>query len=189
MGPVGILALQGDVERHEAAIQALGHATQRVRGAAELDSCSALVIPGGESTTLSTLLRLRDLRDPLCRFGATHPVLGTCAGLVLMARDSGDPRVASLGLLDVRLQRNHYGSQIHSFSTALEIPALAGGPVTADFIRAPAILDTAPGVEVLASCDGLPVLVRQGRHVGASFHPELVGDARIHRLWLEAACH
>lgn len=189
MSTVGILALQGDVERHEAALESLGHATQRVRGAAELDGCSALVIPGGESTTLSTLLHQRGLTEALRRFGASHPVLGTCAGLVLMARDNGDPRVASLGLLDVRLQRNHYGSQIHSFSTELEVPALAEGPVVADFIRAPAILDAGPGVEVLATCDGLPVLVRQGRHVGASFHPELAGDARIHRLWLEGAFH
>jgi len=189
MSVIGILALQGDVERHEAVIRALGHATQRVRGAAELDSCSALVVPGGESTTMSTVLHQRGLAEPLRRFGASHPVLGTCAGLVLMARDSGDARIASLGLLDVRLQRNHYGSQIHSFSTDLEVPALADGPLTADFIRAPAILDAGPEVEVLASCDGLPVLVRQGRHVGASFHPELTGDTRVHRLWLESAFH
>lgn len=182
---IGILALQGDVEAHAATLTRAGLSPLPVRRAGQLAEIAALVIPGGESTTMSRLIEREGLLEPLRAFASGHPVLGTCAGLVLMAREPGDPRVRSLDLLDVRVRRNAYGRQIHSFSTRLE--GEATGPVRAVFIRAPRIETTGAGVAVLLEHEGVPVLVAEGPHMGCAFHPELAGDPRIHQLWLERA--
>jgi len=182
---IGILALQGDVEAHAGTLARLDLEAVPVRRAAELADIAALVIPGGESTTMSRLIEREGLYEPLREFAAGHPVLGTCAGLVLMARDPGDARVTPLGLLDIRVSRNAYGRQIHSFTTTLE--GEATGPVRAVFIRAPKIEALGPGVETLLVHEGVPVLVAQGSHMGCAFHPELTGDPRIHALWLQRA--
>jgi len=183
-GPVGILALQGGYQRHAALLTQLGASAREVRSAADLEDCAALVLPGGESTAMSRLLQATDLFSALQAFASVRPVFGTCAGLILMGR-SDDPQVPSLGLLDVRLVRNAYGRQAQSFQCSLNLnlgddshtfPGL--------FIRAPQIAHTGPGITVLASHAGRPVLVAQGLHMGASFHPELTDDPRIHRHWL-----
>ncbi|RMG31621.1 MAG: pyridoxal 5'-phosphate synthase glutaminase subunit PdxT [Gammaproteobacteria bacterium] len=182
---IGILALQGDVEAHADTLARLGVTPRFVRRAEALETVAALVIPGGESTTMSRLIERQDLLAPLQAFAAERPVFGTCAGLVLMARDPGDPRVTSLGLLDIEVSRNAYGRQIHSFTTTLE--GRATGPVKAVFIRAPRIEAVGPEVEVLLTHAGHPVLVAQGPHLGCAFHPELNTDPRLHAWWLKRA--
>ncbi len=182
---IGILALQGDVEAHADTLARLGLEAVPVRRAGELGDVAALVIPGGESTTFSRLIEHQGLHEPLRAFAADHPVMGTCAGLVLMARDPDDARVTPLGLLDIRVSRNAYGRQIHSFTTTLE--GEATGPVKAVFIRAPRIETVGPGVEILLEHEDSPVLVAEGPHLGCAFHPELAGDPRIHALWLGRA--
>jgi len=155
-----------------------------VRRPQELDGLDGLVLPGGESTAIGRLVRLAGLEEPLRTFRA--PVFGTCAGLILLAREASDgvPGQPLLGLLDVAVRRNGYGRQVASFEADLE---LAGEPepLRGVFIRAPRITERGPGVEVLAELDGDPVLVREGRILAASFHPELTGDARVHERFLE----
>ncbi|MGA1078298.1 MAG: pyridoxal 5'-phosphate synthase glutaminase subunit PdxT [Nitriliruptoraceae bacterium] len=188
---VGVLALQGDVLEHVRALTAAGAAAVPVRDAAALAAVNGLVLPGGESTTISRLLVLADLLEPLrARIAAGMPVLGTCAGLILLsdeltAPDDGLPRPGGLA---VRTRRNAYGRQVDSFDARVEVAGVAGGPVDAAFIRAPLIegvLDTA-AVEVLAEVDGVPVAVRQGAVLGLSFHPEVAGDHRVHALLVAA---
>lgn len=182
---VGILALQGDFARHERALARLELASRQVRYPDELDGLAALIIPGGESTTISKQLSSSGLRSEIVAFARQRPVMGTCAGLILMARKSGDPQVEPLGLLDLEISRNGWGRQVHSFRTTLtanidgdraDLPAI--------FIRAPRIVAIGPEVEVLAELEGDPVLVRQGHHLAMSFHPELTSDARIHSLFM-----
>lgn len=192
--PVGLLALQGDYERHEASFRALGCATASVRRPAELARVRCLVIPGGESTTMTRLIDLAGLRGPLREFAQERPVMGTCAGLIMLARsladeDAGAHGVRSLGLLDCVVRRNAYGRQVDSFTAPVTLrgePA-GGGPFPAVFIRAPRIESCGPGVEVLAEHDGRAVAVREGRLLGLTFHPELTGDLRLHRLFLGLA--
>ncbi len=191
--PVGLLALQGDFAKHEAAFRALGVATRGVRRPAELEGLRALVIPGGESTTMTRLIDRVGLRGPLRDFAAGHPVLGTCAGLIMLAGDLAD-EVAShgvqpLGLLDCTVRRNGYGTQVDSFDAPVAIDGLAGvaGDYPAVFIRAPRIVRTGPGVEVVGRHGGEPVAIRQGRLLGLTFHPELTDDLRLHRAFLELA--
>ncbi|HEY9198894.1 MAG TPA: pyridoxal 5'-phosphate synthase glutaminase subunit PdxT [Gammaproteobacteria bacterium] len=183
---VGVLALQGGYQRHIDCLDRLAIESRLVRCAADLEECTALILPGGESTSMTRLIEARGLLDALTGFAQTHPVLGTCAGLILMAR-SDDDRVASLGLLDVRVERNAYGRQTHSFRTDIPIELEAMSIFSAVFIRAPRIVACGPGVDVLARHDGMPVLVAQGRHMGMSFHPELTGDPRVHAEWLRRA--
>jgi 5'-phosphate synthase pdxT subunit len=192
--PVGLLTLQGDYEKHRQAFAALGRETVGVRRAAELDGVSCLVIPGGESTTLTRLVDRNDLREPLCRFAAAQPVMGTCAGLIMLAgglagESRGDYGVVPFGLLDCRVARNAYGRQIDSFTAPVDIGGLDGSaePYPAVFIRAPRIVATGPGACVVATRDGEPVAVRQGRLLGLTFHPELTDDLRIHRAFLALA--
>jgi 5'-phosphate synthase pdxT subunit len=181
---VGVLSLQGDFERHGVALAALGAEPVRVTQPAHLEGLAALIVPGGESTTMLRLLEATGLRAPLEAFVRTRPVLGTCAGLVLLAREAGTLPAPTLGLLDIAVERNAYGRQIDSFSRAIEIPAV-GGAFDAVFIRAPRIRDVGPGVEVVArAADGEPVAVRAGRIAGLAFHPELTGDRRLHRWFL-----
>lgn len=184
---VGVLALQGDFARHQEVLGSLGCQVQPVRYPDELKNLSALVIPGGESATISKQLDSSGLREAIVEFARERPVMGTCAGLILMCRDPGDKRVQSLGLLDVTVTRNSWGRQVHSFRTALEVRINGRTDAfPAVFIRAPRVQEVGPGVEVLARIDGEPVLVRQGRHVGVTFHPELTDDHRIHELFLGA---
>ncbi len=188
---VGVLALQGDVLEHVGALTAAGAEAVPVRDAATLAMVDGLVLPGGESTTISRLLVLADLMEPLrARIAAGLPVLGTCAGLILLsdALTGPDDSLPRPGGLAVRTRRNAYGRQVDSFDARVDVAGVEGGPVDAAFIRAPiveAVLD--PGaVEVLAAVDGVPVAVRQGPRIGLSFHPEVAGDHRVHALLVDA---
>jgi len=178
---VGILALQGDFEAHEKAFREAGAETVQVRCASELDQIDGLVIPGGESTTMLKMIANEDLLEPLRNFGREKPIFGTCAGAILLASEVTRPPQESLGLVDITVERNAYGRQVHSQVTQLETEQ---GPMEAVFIRAPIIRRTGPEVKVLASYDGDPVLVEQGRHLVSTFHPELTADRRVQRLFL-----
>jgi 5'-phosphate synthase pdxT subunit len=173
---LGVLALQGNFREHAAMLRGLGADVVEVRLPEQLDGLDGLVIPGGESTTIMRLMRLYGLEDALRSFPGA--VLGTCAGMIVLDRNH-------LGLVDVVVDRNAYGRQVASFEADL---ALAGEdePLRGVFIRAPRVAELGPEVEVLAIHDGEPVLLRQGRFVLASFHPELTGDTRVHRLFMEA---
>ena len=184
---VGVLALQGDVREHVAALSALGAEPVEVRTAADLAGVDALVLPGGESTTISMLLESSGLFDPVAaRLRDGLPAFGTCAGMILLAADvlDGRPDQRSFGVLDVAVRRNAFGRQVDSFEVALDVEGIGGGPLDAVFIRAPVVESVGPGVEVLAAVDGHPVLVRQRATVATAFHPELSRDLRVHQLFL-----
>jgi len=185
---VGVLALQGDVREHLAALGSLGAEAIEVRTPADLDHVDALVLPGGESTTVALLLASSGLRQPLeARLRAGLPAFGTCAGMILLARGAVDGRADQLGLgaIDVTVRRNAFGSQASSFEADLDVKAIEGDPLHAVFIRAPVIEEAGPDVEILAEVDGRPVLARQGPVLVCAFHPELVGDLRLHELFLQ----
>ena len=173
---VGVLALQGDFEAHARVLRALGADVREVRVPADLEGIDGLVMPGGESTTMTLGIEREGLADPLREFG--KPIFGTCAGLILLDREH-------LGLMDIVAERNAFGRQLHSFEEDLEFPDVAGGPVRAVFIRAPWIAEHGPDVQVLAAVDGHPVAARQGSLLAISFHPELGDDDRLHRVFLE----
>ena len=190
--PVGLLTLQGDYDKHRQAFSSLGRETFDVRRPGELAEVSCLVIPGGESTTLTRLMDRVGLREPLLDFAVHNPVMGTCAGLIMLAsRLTGEKRsdygVAPLGLLDCTVMRNGYGRQIDSFTAPLSLERLDGSPdpFPAVFIRAPRIMAIGPDAEVVASYDDEPVIIRQGRLMGIAFHPELTDDLRIHEAFLD----
>jgi 5'-phosphate synthase pdxT subunit len=187
---VGVLALQGDFEAHQNALQRAGADALQVRTAEQLDALDGLVIPGGESTTMLKLLNHMDLMEPLRRFAHHKPVFGTCAGAILLATDVRNPVQESFGVVDMTIERNAYGRQIDSRVATLEPgedfrKRVGEGNMEAVFIRAPIIRRTGPAVNVLAGYHGDPVLVEQGKHLIATFHPELTADARVHRLFLE----
>lgn len=190
---IGVLSLQGDYQAHIETLHACGVTGVRlVRDTAALDACDGLVLPGGESTTMSRLCDRYDLWPALHALHARDGgFLGTCAGLIMLAKGvEGGTRnftQKSLGLLDVDVARNAYGAQIESFETQLETPspALQGQALSAVFIRAPRITRVGEGVEVLAAHNDEPVAVRQGRIVAMAWHPEIAGETRLHRLWLE----
>lgn len=185
MGGIGVLALQGDYEAHGEALARAGADVRQVRRLAQLDGLDALVLPGGESTTLLRLMEDEPWFDGLRRFHAAGGgLLATCAGTILLAREVRSPSQPSLGLLDAVVERNAYGRQVDSFETEVAAPAL-GGRVRAIFIRAPRIRAVGPGVEVLARLGGEPVAVRQGRILALTFHPELTGESRIHAAFLD----
>jgi len=179
---IGVLALQGAFEAHQAAFERAGAKAVPVRAAAELEGLEALVIPGGESTTMLKIAGDEGLLEPLRRFGRERPVFGTCAGAILLAAEVTNPRQESLGLMDISVERNAYGRQVDSRVARIE---LCGEEAEAVFIRAPRIFRVGEGVKVLARFGGDPVLVTQGRHMAATFHPELSADARIHRMFLD----
>jgi len=179
---VGVLALQGDFEAHARAIERAGaHATE-VRTAQELKAVDALVIPGGESTTMLKLIGIENLFEPLAEFGAQKPIFGTCAGAILLAKEVLNPAQASLGLMDLTVERNAYGRQIDSRIADIEVD---GEKTEAVFIRAPIIRRVGPQVKVLAEYLDTPVLVEQGRHMVATFHPELTHSKTVHRHFIE----
>jgi pyridoxal 5'-phosphate synthase pdxT subunit len=189
--PIGLLTLQGDYEKHRQVFSTLGVETIGVRRPSELENVRALVIPGGESTTLTRLMERIGLRKPLLDFAVDHPVMGTCAGLIMMSQDLAEEQfsdygVKPLGLLDCRVLRNGYGRQTDSFTAPVGIRSLDGSTeeFRAVFIRAPRIVEVGPAVEVVAAHKGEPVAVRQGNLLGMTFHPELTGDARIHQAFL-----
>jgi 5'-phosphate synthase pdxT subunit len=172
---VGILAVQGDFREHAATLRQLGAEAVEVRKPEQLEELDGLVIPGGESTAIMRLVRIYGLEEGLRRFG--RPVFGTCAGMILLDREH-------LGLVDVLVRRNAYGRQVASFETDLQLGD-EGGKVRGVFIRAPRVEEVGPNVEVLAELDGEPVLLRDGRFLVASFHPELTDDTRVHELFLD----
>jgi 5'-phosphate synthase pdxT subunit len=175
---VGVLALQGDFEAHAKLLERLGAAAREVRVPGELDGLDALIIPGGESTVMTLGIEREGLAEPLREFAAAGtPVLGTCAGMIMLDRDH-------LGVLDVRAQRNAFGRQLRSFEADLEFAGLPGGPVHAVFIRAPWVAEHGDAVEVLAAVEQHPVAVRQGNLLAVAFHPELTGETRLHELLL-----
>ena len=182
---VGILALQGNVREHEAALERLGAPAVRVRRPQDLEGVTALVLPGGESTTMSMLLDSSGLRAPVTEWVQQgNPTLGTCAGLVLLAErvEDGRPDQVGFGGLDLTIRRNGYGRQRFSFESSVEAPSL-GNPFVGVFIRAPKIVETGD-VEVLGTLEGEPVLVKRGSLIGCAFHPELTDDDRLHALLL-----
>jgi 5'-phosphate synthase pdxT subunit len=189
---VGVLALQGDVVEHLAALRAAGARARPVRRPAELAEVDGLVLPGGESTTMSRLLDTFELLDPLReRLGDGMPAYGSCAGMILLAKElrDGRPDQHQLGALDIVVRRNAFGRQVDSFEEDLDFAGVAGGPVHAVFIRAPWVEKAGSAVEVLGRvvggyADGRIVAVRQGNLVATSFHPELTGDRRVHALFV-----
>jgi 5'-phosphate synthase pdxT subunit len=186
---VGVLALQGDFEAHQRALERAGAEAVQVRTADQLENLDGLVIPGGESTTMLKLLNYMDLKEPLRRFAQKKPVFGTCAGAILLARDVTNPAQESFGVVDMTVERNAYGRQIDSRVATIEPDAefqrrVGEGGMEAVFIRAPIVRRTGPEVNVLAAYDGDPVLLEQGKHLIATFHPELTDDPRVHKLFL-----
>jgi pyridoxal 5'-phosphate synthase pdxT subunit len=173
---IGVLAVQGNFREHAAMLRGLGADVIEVRKPEQLEDLDGLVIPGGESTTITRLMRLYGIENAIRTFG--RPILGTCAGLIVLGRDH-------LGLLDVGVERNAYGRQVASFEADLE---LAGDerPLRGVFIRAPRVEQVGDDVEVLGELDGEPVLLRQGRLLVATFHPELTDDTRVHEMFLDA---
>jgi 5'-phosphate synthase pdxT subunit len=189
MATIGVLALQGDFEAHGIALARVGAEPVMVRTAGELDGLDGLVIPGGESTTMLKLLDAEGLLAPLGEFGERRAIFGTCAGAILLAAGVSHPGQASLGLMDIDVERNAYGRQIDSrvahLTPEAEFAARTHpGDMEAVFIRAPVIRRAGPETRVLARYQGDPVLVEQGRHLVATFHPELTADTRVHALFL-----
>jgi 5'-phosphate synthase pdxT subunit len=183
---IGVLAYQGDVREHLAALAAVGAEGREVRTPAELEQVDGLIVPGGESTVIGKLAHRYGLLEPLReRARAGLPVFGTCAGMIFLAREVEGPPQHLLGVMDVRVRRNAFGRQVASFETEFDVKGLDGGPVSAVFIRAPWISDPGPEVEVLAEVDGRVVAARQGDLLATAFHPELAGEHRFHRWFVD----
>jgi pyridoxal 5'-phosphate synthase pdxT subunit len=175
---IGVLALQGDFQAHSRMLRGLGADVREVRAPADLEGLDGLVIPGGESTTMTLGIEREGLAEPLRELAAAGtPVFGTCAGMIMLDRDH-------LGIADYRCARNAFGRQIRSFEADLRIPGIDGPPVRAVFIRAPWLAEHGDAVEVLASVDGHPVAARQDHLLVISFHPEIAGETRLHELFL-----
>jgi 5'-phosphate synthase pdxT subunit len=173
-----VLALQGDFEAHSKMLFQLGADVREVRVPADLEGLDGLVMPGGESTTMTLGIKRERLAEPLRAFARSGaPVLGTCAGMIMLDREH-------LGVMDTLCVRNAFGRQVRSFEADLEIPGIEGGPVRAVFIRAPWLAEHGDGVEILASVDGHPVAARQDNMLVISFHPEIAGENRVHELFL-----
>ena len=175
---VGVLALQGDFEAHAKLVSSLGSQAREVRVPADLEGLDALIIPGGESTVMTLGIEREGLAEPLRELvRAGTPVLGTCAGMIMLDREH-------LGVLDVVARRNAFGRQVRSFEADIDLVGIEGGPMHAVFIRAPWVAEHGPDVEVLGSVEEHPVAIRQGNVLAVSFHPELAGDPRLHELLL-----
>lgn len=177
---IGVLALQGDFEAHAKVLRRLGAHVREVRVPADLDGLEGLVVPGGESTTMTLGIEREGLAQPLRELAdAGTPIFGSCAGLIMLDREH-------LGLMDLRAERNAFGRQTRSFEADLDVAGLEGGPVPGVFIRAPWIAEHGPAVEVLAEIEGHPVAAREGDRLVVAFHSELTGDDRVHELFLAA---
>ena len=188
---IGVLSLQGDVREHARSLSDCGVHSSLVRRPSELEAVDALVIPGGESTTISKLARIFDIFEPIQeRISAGMPVYGSCAGMILLADRVEDAIVGqeSFGGLDVTVRRNAFGRQVDSFETDLIFKGITQPPIRAVFIRAPWVESVGSSVEVLAEVDGHPVAVRSDHLFATSFHPELTGDNRIHKFFIEEVC-
>jgi 5'-phosphate synthase pdxT subunit len=181
---VGVLAIQGDYAAHARALAEVGAGPFEVRKPDDLAELDGLILPGGESTTMLKFLEKRGFFEALEEYCANHPVFGTCAGTILLSREVRNPAQRSLGVLDAVVERNAYGRQIDSTILTAETE-LPGGPLEMVFIRAPRIVSTGPEVQTLAARDGAPVLVRQGKLMAATFHPELSIDRRVHKLFVQ----
>jgi 5'-phosphate synthase pdxT subunit len=181
---IGILAIQGDYAAHAQALAEAGAEPSDVRKPEQLAGLDGLILPGGESTTMLRFLEKHRFFEALKEFCGRKPVLGTCAGAILLAREVRNPAQRSLGILDAVVERNAYGRQIDSTILTAET-TLPGGPLEMVFIRAPRIVETGAGVQVLALREGFPTLVRQGEVMAATFHPELSRDRRVHRLFVQ----
>jgi 5'-phosphate synthase pdxT subunit len=181
---IGVLAVQGNFREHAAMLRRLGADVVEVRKPEQLEGLDGLVVPGGESTAIGRLIRLYGLEEAIRSFG--QPILGTCAGMILLARGAVDgvPDQLQLDAIDLVVRRNGYGRQVRSFEADLALPG-EDEPLRGVFIRAPRVEEAGPGVEVLAELDGDPVLLRQGPILVAAFHPELTGDTRVHEQFLE----
>ena len=191
MQRVGVLALQGAFREHVERLRSLGIEAVEVRRPEQLADLDGLIIPGGESTTIGKLMVQYDLLTPIRALaGAGTPLWGTCAGMIVLAKDIGPTEPPWLGIMDVRVARNAFGRQVASFEADLDVPALGGEPFRGVFIRAPWVEAVGPGVETLARLDdGTVVAARQGHLLATSFHPELTDDDRFHRLFVALAAH
>ena len=189
-GDLGVLALQGDYAEHQRMFERIGRRSRQIRKASELEGLAALVLPGGESTTMLKFIEEEGLMEPLRKLYAEGAALyGTCAGVILLAKEVTSPPQASLGLMDVTVERNGYGRQIDSHVGEEPCDELGEAPLPMVFIRAPILRRTGPAVRVLARHRGEPVLVRDGRLLASTFHPELSDDERVHRYFLERVAH
>lgn len=183
---IGVLDLQGDVAEHRQILSSLGCETVAVKRAAQLDGLEGLIIPGGESTTLGKLMVRFELMEAIRqRAQAGMAIYGTCAGMILLAKEIEGSEQPRLGLMDITVRRNAFGRQVDSFEVDLPILVLGSPPVRAVFIRAPYILSVRPGVEVLATYENKIVMARQGRYLVTAFHPELTEDTRVHAYFLK----
>ena len=188
MVTVGVLALQGDFAEHESMLKRLGVDALEVRLPSDLQGLDALIIPGGESTTITRLIQTYDLFEPLREFARSKPVWGTCAGAIVMARHATDLDRPTLDVMDIEVKRNAFGRQVDSFETDISIKGMEGPPLHAVFIRAPVIESVGEGVDVIGRLDsGEVVAVRQGKLLATSFHPELTEDPRLHALFVSMA--
>jgi 5'-phosphate synthase pdxT subunit len=177
---VGVLALQGDFEAHERMLRGLGASTRQVRVIADLDGLDGLVVPGGESTTMTLGIEREGLAEPLRALAAQGtPILGSCAGLIMLDCEH-------LGLMDMRAERNAFGRQVRSFEADVEIAGIDGEPIRGIFIRAPWIAEHGPKIEILGEVDGHPVAAREGERLAVAFHSELSDDDRLHRMFLQS---
>ncbi len=185
MSIVGVLALQGDFAEHATILRRLGADPREVRLPTDLEGIDRLIIPGGESTTISRLLDMYGLLDPIRAFAAHRPVWGTCAGMIVMAKRASDLDRETLGLMDISVVRNAFGRQLDSFETDLEVEGIPGPPLHAVFIRAPLIKEAGPAVKVMAQIEGKGIVAaREGHLLATAFHPELTDDSRMHEYFL-----
>ncbi len=188
---IGVLALQGDFEKHEQMLHQIGVKTIQVRKPHALNECVGLIIPGGESTTLSKLIQLYDLYHPIQSFAKKYVIMGTCAGLILLGTDIDDQRIVPLKLLNISISRNAYGRQIDSFVTYLNLPFIdqtqSNDPFKCIFIRAPQITHVESNVHVIMTNNSQPIMVQSHNILGITFHPELTDDTRIHQFFVDRA--
>lgn len=180
---VGILALQGAYHKHSDMLSDLKVESRYIRKPDELNGCAGLIIPGGESTTISLLIQEYGLHEPIKTFAANHPVMGVCAGLIMMATEVDDERIKPLGLIPFKALRNHYGRQVCSFNAEIKLH-FDDRAFRAPLIRAPGIKNLSIETDVLATYEDEPVMIKKDKHIALSFHPELTGDTRIHQYWL-----
>ena len=185
MSNIGVLALQGSFLKHEKILKTLNVNTIQIRKPEQLKNCDALIIPGGESTTLIKLIDIYNFRDAFSEFATTKPIMGTCAGAIILSKDANDSRINPLGLIDIETKRNAYGRQVHSFSQDIKIEEINSDPFEAIFIRAPKIETIGESVQVLAKFKEEPIMVQSKNILALSFHPELTNDNRIHEYFLK----